>query len=126
MLFHLLATNDGKEHVECNLNGVDKDQTMFGRDEFEVHRVDDWPNLPGTLTGGEQILFDFVGNHGERVAVAQAQICKEYSHKDGAPNDLIKGNLHGNLFGFGTLNLLVEPVVKEMSRWSMIQETKGG
>ena len=103
----LAATNDRKEHVECDLNAIDKDQTMLGGDEFEVDRMDNWPDLPRTLTGGEQVLLDLIGNHGKGITIAQTQISKEYRHEDGAPNDLIKGNLHGNLFGFGTFNLLV-------------------
>lgn len=49
----LAASNDGKEHVESNLDSVDKDQTMLSRDEFEVDSMDDWPNLPRSLTGGK-------------------------------------------------------------------------
>jgi hypothetical protein len=42
------------------------------------------------------------------------------------PDQLVKGNLHKDLLGFSSWDLLVEPVVEVVSRGSMVQESEGG
>ena len=98
---------------------------MLGGDKLEVDRMNNGPNLPRALAGREKIILDLVHNHRDRISIDQAQIGEEYRHEDGAPDNLIKGHFHGNLLGFRTFDLLVQPVVEEMSGRSMIQETKG-
>ena len=122
---NLLGANEGEEHVESNLDTVDEDKSMLGGDELEVDSVDKGPDLPGSLAGSEQVILDLVSNGGKGVSVNQSKVCEEDSHENRAPDDLIKRNLLGNRQAIGSFNLAVEPVVEVVSRWSMVQETKG-
>ena len=44
-----LGSNEGKEHVEGDLNTVDKDKSVLGGDELEVDSMDKGPYLPRSL-----------------------------------------------------------------------------
>lgn len=99
---------------------------MLGFDPLEVNGMDNRPNLPGSLTGAEKIVLDLGFNGGEAISIDQTQVAKKDSHKDGAPQELVNGNLGGNVFGLGTLDLAVEPVVKIVARGSMVDESKHG
>lgn len=121
----LLGSDERQKHVERNLNRVDKDQSMLGGDELEVDSMDNWPDFPRTLACLEEVVLDLVADHCERIAVDQSQVCKEDSHKNWAPNDLVECDLHDDVLGCSSFNLFVEPVVKEVTRRSMVQETKG-
>lgn len=123
-IIHLLGSNERKEHVKGHLDGVDKDQTVLGGDELEVDRVHHWPDLPRTLHGTKEILLDLVSNGREGVSIDQSEVGKEDSHKDGAPKQLINTDLEGDVLCFRSFNLGVEPVVKVVSRRSVVDETK--
>jgi hypothetical protein len=107
------------------LYSIDKDETVLRRNELEVDGVDNWPNLPRSLASREEVILDLVTNRRERIAVAKSKIGKEDSHENGAPEDLINSNLEGNIFGASSLDLAIEPVVEVVSRWSVVEETKG-
>ena len=47
---NLLGSDQGKEHVEGDLDTIDENETVLGGDELKVDRVDDRPDLPGSLT----------------------------------------------------------------------------
>jgi len=121
----LLGSDEGKEHVKGHLDRVDKDQTVLGGDELEVDCVHNGPDLPRTLAGREQIVLDFVDNDADAVSVAESQIGEKDSHENGAPNELVKGDLGGHVLGVRSFDLFVEPVVKVVSRGAVVQETKG-
>lgn len=120
----LFATNNGKEHVESNLNTIDKDETVLGGDELEVDGVNYGPHFPRSLTGGEKVTLDLVSNGGQRIAVHQTEVREEDSHKDGAPEDLVNGNLGEHSLGISTRNLAIEPVVEVVTRRSVVNESK--
>lgn len=95
------GSNDGEEHVESNLDSVDKDKTVLGGDELEVHGVDNRPDLPGSLTGTEEVVLDLVSNGNHRVTVHQTKVGKENTHKDGAVifyQDKERGNKKNEIF----------------------------
>ena len=123
---YLLGSNQGKEHVEGHLHSVDKDETMLVGDELEVDRVDQGPDLPAALHGGKEIVLDLVSNDSEGVAVDETQVGEEDTHKDGAPEQLIDTDLERDVLGLGSWNLLVEPVVKVVSRGAVVDEAKDG
>lgn len=93
----LLVPDEGKEHVESNLDRVDEDQAMLVGDELEVHSVNDRPDLPRSLAGGKKIVPDFRSDGAEGVSIDQSKIGEEDSHKawaknrqDKVPNKVIK------------------------------------
>ena len=118
-MHRLLASKERKEHVEGNLDRVDKDKTMLVGDELEVDGVDKGPDLPASLAGNQEILLDLLTNDGERVSVYQTKVREEDSHEDRAPKNLINANLQGNILGTSSLDLVIQPVVKVVSRGSV-------
>jgi hypothetical protein len=120
----LFGSNQGKEHVKRDLDSINEDESVLGRNEFEVDRMNDGPDLPRSLAGRQQITLDLLANGSERVAVDQSQIGEEDAHENGAPEQLINGNLQRHMFGLLAFNLTVQPVVKVMSTWSMVNKTK--
>jgi hypothetical protein len=80
-----LASDNREEHVESNLDGIDKDQSVLRGDELEVDSVHNGPDLPRSLTRTVKVGLDLVNNNSDRVTVYQAQIGEENSHEDGAP-----------------------------------------
>jgi len=123
-MIYLLGSNERKEHVESNLDRVDKDQTVLGGDELEVDGVHNGPDLPRSLAGSKQIVLDLIANHGKRISIADSQVSEEDRHKERAPDKLIECNLCKDVLGLGSLNLFVQPVVEIVSRRSMVQETE--
>jgi len=99
---------------------------MLSGNKLEVHGMDDRPDLPGSLAGTEKVRLDLVSNGGKGVSVDQSEVSKENTHEDGAPHNLVNSNLQGNIFGFGSWDLLVEPVVEVMARGSVVNETEEG
>lgn len=122
----LLGSNEGKEHVECNLDTVDEDKTVLGGDELEVNSVDNGPHLPRSLACTEQIVLDLASNGGQRISVNQSEVAEEDTHEDRAPHGLVNGNLKGNILCFGSWDLAVQPVVEVVSRRSVVDETEEG
>lgn len=82
----LLVSDEGKEHVESHLDGVDEDQAMFGGDELEVNSMNNGPDLPRPLAGGKKIVLDLRSNGAEGVSIDQSKVGKEDSHEAWAIN----------------------------------------
>ena len=121
----LLGSDEGKEHVECYLDTVDEDQSVLGGNELEVDGMDEWPNLPRSLAGSEQIILDLASDSRKGVSVDKSKVCEENGHEDWAPDDLIECNLHGNSLSVLSGDQVVKPVVEVVSRGSVVKETKG-
>jgi hypothetical protein len=97
---------------------------MLGGDELEVNSVHNGPHLPGSLTGGEKVALDFVADCGKGITIDQTKVGEKDSHENGTPENLVNGHLGKDSLGIRTLNLAVEPVVKVVSRRSVVDETK--
>jgi hypothetical protein len=80
----LFGSNEGKEHIEGNLDSIDKDKTMLGFDELEVEGMDNGPDLPRSLASTEKVVLDLASDDGHGVAVDQAEVGEEDGHEDGA------------------------------------------
>ena len=98
---------------------------MLGGDELEVDGMHQGPDLPGSLTGGEQVILDLVANGGKGISIAQAQVGEKDSHKEGAPQGLVNKDLEGDNLARSTFDFAVQPVVKVVTRGTVVQETKG-
>jgi hypothetical protein len=122
---NLLATNQGKEHVEGNLDAVQEEQSVLVRDDSEVDGMDDWPDLPGSLTCGEKVVLDLLSDGSKRITVDQTKVGEEDGHKDWTPNNLVEQNLEGDRLGILSWYLLVKPVVEVVTGWTVVEETKG-
>mmetsp|Transcript_59860 Transcript_59860/g.177415 ORF Transcript_59860/g.177415 Transcript_59860/m.177415 type:complete len:285 (-) Transcript_59860:134-988(-) len=121
-----LGADDGEEHVERDLNAVDKDEAMLRRDELEVDGVNDRPHLPRSLARREEVRLDLVDNGRHAVAVHESEVREEYRHEDGAPEELIDGDLAGDGGGAGALDLGVEPVVEVVAGGAVVDEAEDG
>lgn len=119
---HLLASKERKEHVESNLYRVHEEQTMLVGNVLKVDGVDKGPDLPASLACSQEILLDLLTDDSERVSVYQTEVGEEDSHKDRAPYDLINANLQGNVLGTSSFDLVVQPVVEEVSRGSVRED----
>lgn len=126
MRFNLLGSKKGKEHVEGNLDSIDENKTVLGRDESKVNSMDNRPNLPGSLHGSEQIGLDLVSDNSEGVTVDEAEVGEEDAHEDGAPKDLVDCYLGGNGYSVGSLDFGVEPVVEVVAGGSVVDESEDG
>jgi hypothetical protein len=107
------------------LDSIDEDKSVLGGDELEVDGMDNRPHLPRSLAGRKKVILDLASNGGERVSVDQSKVSEEDGHEDGAPDNLVKGDLHTDLLCFSSLNEFVKPVVEVVSRGSVVKETKG-
>ena len=121
-----LGSDDAEEHVEGDLDAVDEDETVLVGDELEVDGVDDGPDLPGSLAGAEEVGPDLGSDGGEAVAVDEAEVGEEDGHEDGAPEDLVDGDLGEDGLGVRTLDLGVEPVVEVVAGGSVVDESEDG
>ena len=119
-----LASNERQEHVEGDLDRVDKDKTVLVGDELEVNGVYNGPHLPGSLAGSEEVVLDLLSDHRETVTIDKSQVGEEDSHEAWAPEKLVNSNLEGDILGFLTSDQVVEPVVEVVSRRSVVDETK--
>lgn len=124
MFILLLGTNERKEHVEGDLHTIDEDETVLGGNEFKVDRMYQRPDLPRALACRKKIIPDLVANGSQRITVDQAQIGEENAHEDRAPNGLINQDLQGYRLSIGSRDLLVQPVVKVVSRGAMVDKTE--
>jgi hypothetical protein len=120
----LFGSQNTEEHVEGDLDRVEVDQSVLCLDELEVKGMDNGPHLPAGLACGQKVSLDLGGNGGKGVAVDESKVRKEDGHEDGAPEDLVNGDLGGNVLGGLSRNLLVEPVVKVVSRRSVVEKTE--
>ena len=88
--------------------------------------MNNWPDLPRSLACREEIILDLVANGGWSVAIYKSKVGEENSHENRAPKDLINSNLEGNIGRTSSLDLAIEPIVEIMTRWSVVEEAKGG
>jgi len=121
-----LCSNQRKEHVERNLDGIEEEKTVLGGDVLETNGVYYGPDLPGPLYGRKEVGLDLVSNHGEAVTVDESEVGEKDRHENRAPKDLVECNLGGNLDGVRSWDEVVEPVVEEVSARSVVEESKGG
>ena len=94
--------------------------------ELEVDQVNNWPHLPRSLTGREKIILDLLPNDRERVPVDQAKIGEEDRHEDRTPEELVDGHFREDGDGIRAWNLLVEPIVEVVTRWTVVDEAEEG
>ena len=120
----LPGTEDAEEHVEGDLDAVDEDETVLVGDELEVDGVDEGPDLPASLARGEEVVLDLGGDGSDAVAVDEAKVGEEDGHEDGAPEDLVDGDLGEDGLGVGTLDLGIEPVVEVVAGGSVVDKAK--
>ena len=97
---------------------------MLVGDELEVDGVDDGPDLPGSLAGAEEVVLDLGSDGGEAVSVDEAEVGEEDGHEDGAPEDLVDGDLGEDGLGVLALDLGVEPVVEVVAGGSVVDEAE--
>lgn len=65
-IIHLFSrSNDGKEHIEGNLDAVEEEQSVLVGDKLEVDGMNDRPDLPRSLAGSKKIILEFVSNSGK-------------------------------------------------------------
>ena len=83
-----------------------------------------WPHFPRSLTGGEQVILDLVTNGGEGISVDKSEVGEENTHEDGAPEELIDGNLREDGDGISSGDFIVEPVVEVVSRGAVVDESE--
>lgn len=93
---------------------------MLVANELEVDSMDNGPDLPASLARGQQISLDLFSNHGKRVSVDETQVGEKDRHENGAPKDLVDSNLHGDILGTSSLDLVIQPSVKVVSRGSVM------
>ena len=84
-----------------------------------------WPHFPRSLACVEQVCLDLVANGGEGISVDKSEVGEEYTHEDGAPEELIYGNLREDMDGLSARDDFVEPVVEVVTRGAVIDESKG-
>ena len=120
----LPGTEDAEEHVEGDLDAVDEDETVLVGDELEVDGVDEGPDLPASLARGEEVVLDLGGDGSDAVAVDEAKVGEEDGHEDGAPEDLVDGDLGEDGLGVGSLDLGIKPVVEVVARGSVVDKTE--
>jgi len=97
---------------------------VLGRNEFEVHCVNNWPDLPRSLYGSEKIRLDFVSNNREAISCNETEVCEENDHEKWAPDNLVNAYFGKNGLGASSFDLGVEPVVEVVSWWSVVQESE--
>ena len=108
------------------MDSVDKDETVLGGDDGKVDSVHERPDLPGSLAGTKEVVLDLVANRSEAISIDESKVGEEDGHEDGAPEDLVNGNLGGDSLGALADNLAVEPVVKVVTRGAVVDESKDG
>ena len=111
----LLGSNEREEHVEGHLDSIDENQAVLGRNELEVDGMHNGPDLPRTLASREQIVLNLVDDNAKRISVDESEVGEKDSHKDGAPNELIKSDFGRHMLGLCSFDLFVQPVVKVVS-----------
>jgi hypothetical protein len=121
----LLGSDQRQEHVEGNLDTIDEEQSVLVGNSLEVYGMDERPDLPGSLAGGEKVTLDLVSDDAERVAVDKSEVSEKDGHEDGAPKNLVNGHLCGNRYCVSSRDLGINPVVEIVTRGPMIEETKG-
>ena len=120
----LPGTEDTEEHVEGDLDAVDEDEAMLVGNELEIDGVDKRPDFPASLACRKEITANLGGDGGDTVAVDEAKVGEEDGHEDGAPEDLVDGDLGEDGLGVGSLDLGIEPVVEVVARGSVVDKAK--
>ena len=70
--------------------------------------------------------MDLLPNNRERVPVDQAKVGEEDRHEDRTPEELVDGNFREDGDGIRAWNLLVEPIVEVVTRWTVVDEAEEG
>ena len=99
---------------------------MLSANKLEVNSMNKRPNLPRSLYSSKQITLDFVSNCSKRVSIDKTKVCKEYTHEDWTPKDLVDCYFCRNGSSICSLDFGVEPVVKVVSGWSVVDESEYG
>ena len=123
---NLFGSNDGEEHVERNLDGVEEEQSVLVGDELKVDEMDKRPDLPGSLASSEEIGLDLGTNGSEGVTVAESEVSKKDRHENRAPHSLVDDDLFGDGKSILSGDLAIEPVVEVVARRSVVEKSKGG
>jgi hypothetical protein len=76
------------------------------------------------LAGSQKVVLDLVTDGIQGISVDKAKVSEEDTHEDGAPEELINGNLGEDGNGVSPRDLLIEPVVEVMSRGTVVDETE--
>jgi len=124
-LFRLLVSEEGKEDVVTNLDGVDVQQSLGGRNKGKVNRVGGDPDGPGSHDGGLEIGVELLGVVGPGLALGKVQESKEAATKDGVPDGLVDEDLAGNSDGLGSGQLGIQKSVKVVAGASVEEESEG-
>lgn len=98
--------------------------TPLVANKLEVDKVDHWPHLPGSLAGSQKIILDLASDGRQGISIDKAEVCEEDAHEDRAPEELINGNLGKYWDGIRAWNLTIKPIVKVVSRWAVVDESK--
>ena len=98
---------------------------MLRLDKLKVDRVHQGPDLPARLAGREKIHSDLVSNSSKGVSIDETEVGEEDGHENGAPADLVNCYFGRHVLGRLSWDLLVEPSVKVVSRWTVVEKTKG-
>ena len=123
---NLFGPNEGKEHVESDLDSVEEEQSVLVGDVLEVDEVNSRPDLPGSLAGSEKIVLDLFSNGAEAIAVNESEVSEEDGHENWAPGNLVNHDLLGNRFSVLSGDLAVEPVVEVVTGRSVVEKTESG
>jgi hypothetical protein len=108
------------------LDSVDVWNAPLVGNELEVYQVHDRPHLPRSLACSKQVILDLISDDREGIAIDETEVGEEDTHEDGAPEELINGNLCEDGDGIGSGDLFVKPVVEVVTRGAMVDESEEG
>lgn len=60
--YSLFRSNQTQKHIERHLHGIQKQQTVLVANKLEIDGMHNGPDLPGPLTGREQVILNFGHN----------------------------------------------------------------
>lgn len=124
-LSYVLVSKEGKEDVVSNLNRVDVQQTLRGGNKGKVDCVGRNPNSPTSHDRSLEVCLELGHVIIPRLALDKVQVSKEHTTKNGVPNGLVDKDLGGNRHGCRSGELGVKESVKEVSRATVNEESKG-
>lgn len=78
------------------------------------------------MASSQEVVLDLVTDGVQGISIDKAEVSEEHAHEDGAPEELINSDLGEDGNGISSRNLLIEPVVEVVSRWSVVDETEEG
>lgn len=89
----LLGSDDGQEDVVEDLDGVDVQEALLGRDKPEVDRVSQRPHRPRAHDAGDEVVLDLGDDLAGGRARGDADPREEQEREDGRPEDLVDHHL---------------------------------